>query len=93
MSEPVNAGWGWDRFSYTPIEVRAIAAIIDLNGGSIYDAVKSYLLGMESSITEQQLVVLRLIFIAENRDRLLKSIESLELGVRCSDTLVAEKEQ
>lgn len=78
MSEPANAGWGWDRFSYTPIEVKALTAIMDLNGGSIYDAVKSYLLGMESPITEQQLVVLRLIYIAENRDRLLKSIKSLE---------------
>lgn len=51
----------------------------------MHDTIKGYLLGQKAPIAPDALEVLRLIYIAENREHLLKSVESLELGVKCSD--------
>ena len=75
---PEKIGWGADRISFSPDEVRKLNSLVELNG-SVYDALRSYLANTEPSKDE----ILRLVYIIENRKRMMKTIESIARGVYC----------
>jgi len=74
-----SKGWGWDKISFKPDEVKLLNELMQLTGGSIHETLRCYL--CDKAVSQDEL--LRLIFIIENRERMLKTVDSIERGVYC----------
>lgn len=84
MSEQV--GWGVERISYKTDEVRNLSELMKLTGGSVHDTLRAYL--AHDDVPQQE--IMRLLYIIENRESMMKSIEGVALGVYCESCGRAE---